>query len=95
MRATGIVRDVDNLGRIVIPKSMRETMLIKEGDPLELFVDGEFICLKKHNMIENINADIDRIADCIVKKYGYDKGQEVMGKFNEIKYLLRIRRESI
>ena len=39
MRATGIVRRIDNLGRIVIPKEIRRTMNIREGDPLEIFVE--------------------------------------------------------
>lgn len=41
MRATGIVRRIDDLGRVVIPKEIRRTMGIKEGDPLEMFIDTE------------------------------------------------------
>ena len=41
MKATGIVRKVDELGRIVIPKELRRTLNIEEGDPLEIFVDGK------------------------------------------------------
>lgn len=41
MKATGIVRKVDELGRIVIPKELRRTLNIEEGDPLEIFIDGE------------------------------------------------------
>ena len=41
MKATGIVRRIDDLGRVVIPKDIRRTMRIKEGDPLELYVDTE------------------------------------------------------
>lgn len=41
MRATGIVRRVDDLGRVVIPKDIRKTCHIKEGDPLEIFIDEE------------------------------------------------------
>lgn len=41
MRATGIVRRVDDLGRVVIPKEIRRTMRIREGDPLEIFLTGE------------------------------------------------------
>ena len=50
MKATGIVRRIDDLGRIVIPREIRKTMKIKEGDPLEIFVtnDGEVI-FKKYN----------------------------------------------
>lgn len=48
MKATGIVRKVDELGRIVIPIELRRTLNIEIKDPVEIFVDGEFICLKKY-----------------------------------------------
>ena len=41
MKATGIVRRIDDLGRVVIPKEIRRTMQIREGDPLEIFTDHE------------------------------------------------------
>lgn len=48
MKATGIVRAVDNLGRVVIPKELRRTFDIKETDPLEIYTEGEQIILKKY-----------------------------------------------
>ena len=48
MKATGIVRKIDELGRIVIPMELRRTMDIKERDPIEIFVDGERIVLVKY-----------------------------------------------
>ena len=48
MKATGIVRRTDDLGRVVIPKEIRRTMHIKEGDPLEFFIDGRTVILKKY-----------------------------------------------
>lgn len=48
MKSTGIVRKVDELGRIVIPKELRTTLGIGEKDPLEIYVDGERIMLKKY-----------------------------------------------
>ena len=41
MKATGVVRRIDDLGRVVIPKEIRKTLRIKEGDPLEIFTDRE------------------------------------------------------
>lgn len=41
MKATGIVRRIDDLGRVVIPKEIRRTLVIREGDPLEIFLDGQ------------------------------------------------------
>lgn len=48
MKSTGIVRKVDELGRIVIPKELRNTFDISEKDSLEIFVDGDMIVLKKY-----------------------------------------------
>jgi transcriptional pleiotropic regulator of transition state genes len=48
MKATGIVRKVDELGRIVLPIELRRTMDIEEKDPIEIFVDNESIILKKY-----------------------------------------------
>ena len=48
MKATGIVRKLDQLGRIVIPKELRSTFDLKETDPIEIFVEGEDIVLRKY-----------------------------------------------
>ncbi|MCU5581213.1 AbrB/MazE/SpoVT family DNA-binding domain-containing protein [Bacillus toyonensis] len=48
MKATGVTRKVDELGRIVIPKELRNTLGIKEKSPLEIFVEGEDIVLQKY-----------------------------------------------
>lgn len=48
MKATGIVRRIDDLGRIVIPREIRRNLGINEGDPLEIFVDGKTIIFKKY-----------------------------------------------
>jgi transcriptional pleiotropic regulator of transition state genes len=48
MKATGIVRKVDDLGRVVLPMELRKTFGIKEGDPLEIYVDGSHIILKQY-----------------------------------------------
>lgn len=48
MKSTRIVRKVDELGRVVIPIELRKNMNINEGDPLEIYVDGEHIVLKKY-----------------------------------------------
>lgn len=47
MKSTGIVRRVDDLGRVVIPKEIRRDLKIKEGEPLELFLEGRAVCFRK------------------------------------------------
>ncbi|AJG61705.1 AbrB/MazE/SpoVT family DNA-binding domain-containing protein [Bacillus cereus] len=50
MKSTGIIRNIDPLGRIVVPMELRRTLGIQEKDPMEIFVDGESIILKKYNV---------------------------------------------
>jgi stage V sporulation protein T len=67
MKSTGIVRRIDDLGRVVIPKEIRQTLRIKEGDALELWLDGNTICFKKYNVIapfeDNLKAIVDMLDD--------------------------------
>lgn len=48
MKSTGIVRRIDELGRVVIPKELRRTLGVENGDPLEIFGDGERIIVRKY-----------------------------------------------
>jgi transcriptional pleiotropic regulator of transition state genes len=48
MKATGIIRRVDDLGRIVLPKELRQTMGIRAGDPMEIYTDADNIILRKY-----------------------------------------------
>lgn len=59
MKSTGIVRKVDDLGRIVIPMELRRTLGIEERDPLEIFVDGSQIILKKYQPIVEKEEVVD------------------------------------
>ena len=66
MKATGIVRRIDDLGRVVIPKEIRRTMRIREGDPLEIFTDrdGEVI-FKKYSPIGELGDFAAQICDSL------------------------------
>jgi transcriptional pleiotropic regulator of transition state genes len=50
MKSTGVIRKVDPLGRVVIPMELRRNLDIKENDPMEIYVDGETIMIKKHKV---------------------------------------------
>ena len=71
MRATGVVRRIDDLGRIVIPKEIRRTMRMREGDPLEIFTEqnGEIV-LKKYSMMARISSYGQSYADGLAKVSG-------------------------
>ncbi|WP_087974037.1 stage V sporulation protein T [Oceanobacillus rekensis] len=66
MKATGIVRRIDDLGRVVVPKEIRRTLRIREGDPLEIFVDraGEII-LKKYSPISELGHFAKEYAEAL------------------------------
>jgi AbrB family transcriptional regulator, stage V sporulation protein T len=72
MKATGIVRRIDDLGRVVIPKEIRRTLRIREGDPLEIFVDrdGEVI-LKKYSPISELSDFAKEYADALYDSLGH------------------------
>lgn len=71
MKATGIVRRIDDLGRVVIPKEIRRTLRIREGDPLEIFVDhdGEVI-LKKYSPMSELGDFVKEYAEALAENSG-------------------------
>ncbi|MBO5889594.1 MAG: AbrB/MazE/SpoVT family DNA-binding domain-containing protein [Clostridia bacterium] len=71
MKATGIVRRIDDLGRIVLPKEIRKTLRINEGDPLEIYVEQNQILLKKYLPINSITDIVSGIAKSIYSLTGY------------------------
>ncbi|MDR3288018.1 MAG: stage V sporulation protein T [Peptococcaceae bacterium] len=72
MKATGIVRRIDDLGRVVIPKEIRRTLRIREGDPLEIFVDREGeVILKKYSPIGELGEFAKEYADSLFESTGH------------------------
>lgn len=72
MRATGIVRRIDDLGRVVVPKEIRRTLRIREGDPLEIFTDREGeIILKKYSPIGELGVFARQYADSLAQTMGH------------------------
>ena len=82
MRATGIVRRVDDLGRVVIPKEIRRSMGIKEGEPLEIFLDKQqnAVCFVKYQ-IDPLNTEqlFEQFTEL-----DSDKQIEIINTLNEI-----------
>lgn len=72
MKATGIVRRIDDLGRIVIPKEIRRTLRIRESDPLEIFTDREGeIILKKYSPIGEMTTFARQYAESLAQVSGH------------------------
>ena len=86
MKATGIVRRVDDLGRVVIPKEIRRTLKIHEGDPLEIFLeDNECVCFKKYSALGSLSEETLRVAQTMAQRTFnhqiaiYDKSRKISG----------------
>lgn len=73
MKNTGIVRHVDELGRIVLPKELRKTLDIKEKDPVEIWTEGNTVVLKKYGVQDKCNhcgttEDVFKVDDVAICK---------------------------
>lgn len=72
VKATGIVRRIDDLGRVVIPKEIRRTLRIREGDPLEIYVDREGeVILKKYSPVGELGDFAKEYADSLFDAIGH------------------------
>ena len=85
MRATGIVRRIDDLGRVVIPKEIRRTMGIREGEPFEIFVGKDSVTFKRFNPNQELKEELSTLIDC----YDTDVPADIINKIrliiNELK----------
>ena len=71
MKATGIVRRIDDLGRVVIPKEIRRTMRIREGDPLEIYTNSEGeVIFKKYSAMSELSENAANVAEVMHKTAG-------------------------
>lgn len=97
MKATGIVRRIDDLGRVVIPKEIRRTLRIREGDPLEIFTDRDGqIILKKYSPIGELGIFAKQYAEALSQTSGHtvcisDKDQVIAVSGGSKKELLEKR----
>ena len=95
MRATGIIRRIDDLGRVVIPKDIRKTCRIREGDPLEIYIDildGQpTVCFRKYEtgFLNSLTALADTIDDEMMDSATNGQRSEVRKHFNEIAKILK------
>lgn len=72
MKATGIVRRIDDLGRIVIPKEIRKSLGLKEGTPMEVFIDNDGVVFKRYSTEENVEEQLKTLEEYFqeMKDYG-------------------------
>ena len=85
MKATGIVRRIDDLGRVVIPRDIRRSLKIREGDPLEILIEKNCVCFKKYSTLGSFSEDILRIAQDMAQRTFkhqiaiYDRDSKISG----------------
>ena len=85
MKATGIVRQIDDLGRVVIPREIRRSLKIREGDPLEILIEKNCVCFKKHSTLGSFSEDILRVAQDMAQRTFnhqiaiYDRDSKISG----------------
>ena len=92
MRATGIVRRIDDLGRVVIPKEIRKNLHIMDGEPLEIFITKEGgVVFQKYmaNYSSVLNSFISDLDDYIGDDFPYEKKVEILKSLKDIEKLLR------
>lgn len=95
MKATGIIRRVDDLGRVVIPKEIRKTCGIREGDPLEIYtdnIDGQpTVCFAKYEVgfVSSLTRLADRIDDELMDATANGVRYEIRDHFDAIAKLLK------
>ena len=78
MKALGIMRRIDDLGRVVIPKEVRRSLKIREGDALEIYRDDDMICLKKVETEKNFIEDVKKMNyDISELLYSWDNREEL------------------
>ena len=88
-QSTKIVRKIDSLGRVVIPKEYRNWLQIKDGDPLEIIGVKDGVLIKKHNSIKAISEVLDNTEHFICQENDLGNKDEIADKFREIKALLK------
>ena len=93
MRATGIVRRVDDLGRIVIPKEIRRSLGIREGEPMEIYLENDAVIFRRYSY--NLITEVARVAELVEQNCNANEDtMERLGElFNEIDNILRADEE--
>ena len=74
MKATGIVRRIDELGRIVVPKEIRRVMRIREGDPIEIFTDDDRVVLVKYARMRELGDEAQTLCRALSGALGFSAG---------------------
>ncbi len=89
MRMTGIVRKIDNMGRVSVPCEIRRVLHIKEGDPLEIMLMDDGIMFKKYNAYVSVQKSLDSLKEVVIEEEKLDGKDEILQKISELDSLIR------
>ena len=89
MKTTGIVRRIDDLGRVVIPKEIRRTLDIKNGGPMAINVDGDIICLQKYEGGETLETAVEHLKNVfLATSTTFESHQKIINKISELESII-------
>lgn len=91
MKATGIVRRVDDLGRVVIPREIRKSMGIQDGEPLEIFTESDAVIFRRY--CYNLTAEVARVAELVEQNCNAD-AETMHWLTNEFMKIYEVLKES-
>lgn len=95
MKATGIIRRVDDLGRVVIPREVRRTLAIRDGDPFEIFISEErdAVIFKKHNFDAPVRAALKSLRVAVEDSEGLSCRMEFLQSIKELEARLTLEED--
>ena len=88
MRSTGVIRRIDDLGRIVVTKKFRRKLSIREGDPLELYIGDDFVAFKKYNPAKSVKTSLAALKDAVMDEPTLECKADLLRKLPEVSDLL-------
>ena len=88
MKETGMIRRMDDLGRIVIPKEVRRLLNLSEGDALEIFLHEQGVFYKKYDPVKPVKACLSTLKEAVMGEPALQRADEVMRKISELEDLL-------
>ena len=88
MKSTGIIRHIDDLGRLVIPREIRRVLNFREGDPLELFIADDMLCLQKYYAENSYKERVKSLIAGLTEDSCVGNAEEIKSKLNEVLELL-------
>jgi len=88
MKSTGMIRRIDDLGRVVIPKEIRKHLDIREGDPLEIFIESDGVTFRRYDETANVADAVNRLSKYIESELELPCQADLLQKIKEMQVIL-------